>query len=124
MISSTTSFERYASLHVQDLELCRLACPEQFAERWIVTGVLDSRVEGVFDEIEKDPQEGESEILGILLGTVRNRGHKRQDVLGCDRGQLYITKMALEVAENELIISERIFFHIHPLVIEKMGNAL
>jgi hypothetical protein len=47
---------------------------------------LDFRVERVFHEIEKGRQKGEPEFLGILLGAIRDRGHERQDVFGCDHG--------------------------------------
>jgi len=39
-----------------------------------------------------------------------DRGHKIQDVLRCDGGQLYVTEMLLEVSEDELIVPQRIFF--------------
>ena len=32
--------------------------------------------------------------------------------------------MVLESAKDEFIVSNRIFFHVHPLVIEKVGDAL
>ena len=32
--------------------------------------------------------------------------------------------MVLEVAKDKLIVAQRIFFHVYPLVIEKMGDAL
>lgn len=70
----------------QDLELCWLTGPEQLSQRWIVTGILNVGIKGIFHEIEKGRQEGEAEFLGVLFGFIRDRGHESQDVLRCYGG--------------------------------------
>lgn len=99
--------ENYLVDHIlfEDLEKRGLTCPEQFAQCWIVTWIFDFRIEGVFHEIEKGRQEGETKFLGILFGPISDRGHESQDVLGCNSGYLYITEMVLEIAKDELIIA-------------------
>jgi hypothetical protein len=32
--------------------------------------------------------------------------------------------MVLEIIQDELIVTQYIFFHVHPLVFEKMGDVL
>ena len=81
---SSPEYDLVDHILFKDLELCGLASPAQFSERWIVTGILDFRIEGIFHEIEKGRQKGETESFGILLGAIRNRGHESKDVLGCD----------------------------------------
>jgi hypothetical protein len=53
-----SGFENDLVYHVffQALELCGLACPEPFPERWIVTWILDFWIKGGFHEIEKGRQ--------------------------------------------------------------------
>jgi hypothetical protein len=60
----------------------------------------------------------------LKIMSLSDGGHERQNVLGCDGRQLDIPEMVFESAKDELIVSECIFFHVHPLVIEKMGDAL
>ena len=78
---SSPEYDLVDHILFKDLELSGLASPEQFSERWIVTGILDFRIEGIFDEIEKGRQKGETESFGILLGAIGDRGHESQDVL-------------------------------------------
>ena len=71
---------------------------------------MDSRVDGIFNEIEKGRQECKPKLFGVLFGTIGDRGHKIQDVFRCDGGKVNVTEMVLEVAKDELIVPQRIFF--------------
>ena len=57
----------------RDLELGWFRSSEQFAQRWIVTRVLTSVIEGVFHKVEKGRQKAETEFLCVLFGAIRNR---------------------------------------------------
>jgi hypothetical protein len=48
-------------------------------------------------------------VLGVLFGTIGDRGHESQDVFRCDIGKPYVAEMMLKVAEDELIVPQRIF---------------
>ena len=94
----------------QDFELSGFAGSEQLPQHRTVARILDFRGEGIFHKVEKGRQKGKPELLGVLLGAVGDCGQERQDVLRRNGGQLYVTEMVLKMAEDELIVSQGVFF--------------
>ena len=84
MISSMTSFERYASLRVQDLGLAELLGSEHLAQRLVVAGILKLRFEGIPDEVEEGRQQREPQPLRGWLGPLRELGQEGEYLFGSD----------------------------------------
>jgi hypothetical protein len=77
--------------------------PEQFSDHGSITGVLDSIVKGVSNEIEKGFQAG---IAGPLFGLFCPLGdlvEKREDLIWVQGSDLPIAELIVKMCEDELV---------------------
>jgi hypothetical protein len=95
---------------VQYLDLSRFSGPEQFFQRRAVARILKIGIEGIFYEIEKGGKKGETQLFGVLFVSVRQLGHKTEDIFGPYRRQFRVSELFLEVAEDEFMVPDRVFF--------------
>jgi len=68
------------------------AGPEDFSQNQCVTGILDLKIDGVADVIEKSFEAGVAVSFGGLFGSLGESGQERQDFIGGDGFQFSIVK--------------------------------
>jgi hypothetical protein len=62
--------------------LLRTACPKYFSQNGRVAGILDLKIDGVANVIEKGFETGVSVSFGGLFGSFGKKGQKAQNIIG------------------------------------------
>ena len=95
---------------LDDFPLLGALVLEDFFQNWCVARVLDLKINGVADVIEKGFKTGVAVTFGGLFGAFGESGQKGEDLILGDRLDIPVTKLVPEASEKEFIILQRIFF--------------
>ncbi len=90
----------------------RFAILEYFSQNGRVTWILEVRISGIFDVIEKGFEAGITVSFGGLFGSVSELGQKRKNLVWGEGIHLSISKFNLEPGKDKLIVLQRIFFEL------------
>jgi hypothetical protein len=108
----------------QDLELEIFSGPEKFSQYGIIARIVKLRIKRIFYEIEKSGEKRKTQFLVFCLAPSEILDMKSKISSDVIDDKSLSPKFFFEVVKDEFIVSQSIFFHIHPLVVVKMSDVL
>jgi hypothetical protein len=90
--------------------LLRSLFPEYLSENRRVAGILDLKINGVTNVIEKGFEAGVTIALGGLIVAFGEPGQKGKNLIRGDGFQISFTKFVIKVGKQEIIVFYCIFF--------------
>jgi len=83
---------------------------EYFSQNGCVAGILDFKIDGISDVIEKGFEARVTIAFSGLFVSFSEPGQKRQNLIRGDGFQFSFTKFVVEAGKQKIIVFYRIFF--------------